>query len=158
MVSTSSYSSSSAKALLATTKHAERVKPTRPNHPAVVTSADLALMERELKDVHRSLSDVEASYGRDMVDPVIAARYVLRLLGRRRIAQYLEDNHPEMTEEFRAIVSATLPDDARESDHRKDLQSQSRARPADAGSWANRESSRRTDERLECSQTDGLQS
>lgn len=124
MLSASTYSSSYAKALLAATKETERVKPTRPNRPAVVTSADLALMERELKDVQRSLSDVEASYGRDLVDLVIAARFVSRLLSSRKIALYLEDNHPEVVKEFRAIVSATLPDDACESDRRKNHQLQ----------------------------------
>jgi hypothetical protein len=126
MLSSSTYSSSYAKALLAATKDTERVKPTRPNRPAVVTSADLALMERELKDVQRSLSNVEASYGSDLVDLMIAARFVSRLLGSRKIALYLEDNHPEVVKEFRVIVSATLPDDACESDHRKDHQSRVR--------------------------------
>lgn len=110
MVSASNYAASYAKALLAATKETERAKPARPSRPAAVTSADLALMERELREVQKDLRGVEASYGRDMVDLVIAARYVSRLLGSRKINRYLEDNHPEIAKEFVAIVSTTLPD------------------------------------------------
>lgn len=110
MVSASNYSSGYAKALLAATKDAERVRPARPAQPTVITSADLALMERELKGVQRSMKAVEASYGRDMLDLVIAARYVSRLLANRRIAAYLDDNHPEFAKEFEAVASAVLSD------------------------------------------------
>jgi ParB-like chromosome segregation protein Spo0J len=108
MVSASNYSSAYAKALLAATKDAERVKPARPAQPTVVTSADLALMERELKDVQKSMKAVEASYGRDMLDLVIAARYVTRLLANGKISKYLDDNHPELAKELEAVASAVL--------------------------------------------------
>ncbi|MGQ0685620.1 plasmid partitioning protein RepB C-terminal domain-containing protein [Bradyrhizobium sp.] len=109
MVAASNYSSSYAKALLAATKDEDRVKPARPLCPAVATLADLSLMERELKQVQQDLKEVETSYGRDMLDLVIAARYVSRLLGSRTVAHYLEDNHPEIAREFRTIVFETLP-------------------------------------------------
>ncbi|WP_063888407.1 plasmid partitioning protein RepB C-terminal domain-containing protein [Bradyrhizobium yuanmingense] len=108
MVSASYYSSAYAKALLAATKDSERVRPARLAQPTVVTSADLALMERELKDVQKSMKAIEASYGRDMLDLVIAARYVARLLANPKIAKYLDDNHPEIAKEFEAVVSAVL--------------------------------------------------
>jgi ParB-like chromosome segregation protein Spo0J len=108
MVSTSNYSCSYAKALLAATRDEGRIGPARKGVPAVVMPADLALMEREMKDVQRSLRTTEASYGRDMLDLIIAARYVAQLLDNERIARYLEDNHPEMGREFKSIVSATL--------------------------------------------------
>lgn len=108
MVSTSNYSCSYAKALLAATGDEGRIGPARRGVPAVVTAADLALMEREMKDVQRSLRTTEASYGRDMLDLVIAARYVAQLLDNKKIGRYLEDNHPEMGKEFKSIVSATL--------------------------------------------------
>ena len=86
MAASANYSSSYAKALLAATKNEDRVKPAKPLCPAVVTLADLSLMERELKQVQRNLKEVEASYGRDMLDLVISARYVSRLLDSRAVA------------------------------------------------------------------------
>jgi hypothetical protein len=52
MASASNYSSAYAKALLVATNDADRVKPARPK-PRIVTSADLKLMDRELKSVQQ---------------------------------------------------------------------------------------------------------
>jgi len=41
----------------------------------------------------------------DMLDLLIAARYVARLLANRRIATYLGDNHPEIAREFENVTS-----------------------------------------------------
>lgn len=112
MISASNYSSSYAKALLVATADEARVRPVHRAVPAVVTAADLALMERELNEVQQKAVTIEATYGRDMLDLVIAARYVSRLLGSQRIARYLDDNHPEIVREFRIIASATVQDSA----------------------------------------------
>ncbi|MBR1133254.1 plasmid partitioning protein RepB C-terminal domain-containing protein [Bradyrhizobium iriomotense] len=112
MIAASNYSLSYARAILAGSSNAERIKPARQSRPSMVTSADLALMDRELQDVRKQLTAVEASYGRDMLDLVVAARYVAELLNNRKMARYLHDNHPEIAREFRAIVSATLQEDA----------------------------------------------
>jgi ParB-like chromosome segregation protein Spo0J len=121
MGSAANYSSSYAKALLAATKDAERVRPARPAQPTVVTSADLALMERELKDVQKSMRVVEACYGRDMLDLVIAARYVARLLANRRIARYLVDNHPEIAKEFEVVASVVLSESTQQLASRTEI-------------------------------------
>jgi ParB-like chromosome segregation protein Spo0J len=109
MVAGSNYSSIYSKALLAATKDEDRVKPAKPLCPRVVTLADLALLERELKQVQQSLREIDASYGRDMLDLTISARYISRLLESQAISSYLEDNHPEIVREFRAVVSEVLP-------------------------------------------------
>jgi hypothetical protein len=59
MVAASNYSSSYAKALLAATSDEGRLQPQRRGVPAVVTAADLALMERELCEVQRKAASVE---------------------------------------------------------------------------------------------------
>jgi ParB-like chromosome segregation protein Spo0J len=110
MVSASNYASSYAKALLAATNDTDRVRPVRQTRPTAITSADLALMERELKTVRRELQAVETCYGSDMLDLVIATRYVSKLVSNRRVVRYMEDNHPEILGEFRAILSATSLD------------------------------------------------
>jgi hypothetical protein len=67
-------------------------------------------MERELKTVRQELQAVETYYGSDMLDLVIATRYVSKLVSNRRVVRYMEDNHPEILGEFRAILSATSLD------------------------------------------------
>ncbi|WP_354141861.1 hypothetical protein [Bradyrhizobium sp. RT11b] len=54
-----------------------------------------------------------------MLDLAIAARYVSELLGKRTIARYLDDNHPEMAKEFRSILSATLAEPSKKTSSRK---------------------------------------
>lgn len=100
MVAGSNFSSSYAKALLAATKDDDRVKSPKPRRPTTVTLADLSLLERELT--------VETSYGRDMLDLVVSARYVSRLLENPAVRRYLDDNHPEIVGEFQSIVSDVL--------------------------------------------------
>jgi hypothetical protein len=68
MVSAANFSSSYAKALLSASKDVDRVRPERPKVPRIVTSADLALMERELQTVQHDMRELETSYGRDMLD------------------------------------------------------------------------------------------
>lgn len=119
MVAASNYSSSYARALLAATSAEGHLQSQKRGVPAVVTSADLALMERELKEAQQKAAGVEASYGRDMLDLAIAARYVSELLGRRTIARYLDDNHPEMAKEFRSILSATLAEPSKKTPSRR---------------------------------------
>jgi ParB-like chromosome segregation protein Spo0J len=105
MSSTSTYSSSYAKALLSSSSDEDRTRPRR-QAPSIVTSADLALMERETKIANENFKVVEMNYGKDLVNLVIASRYVSSLLGRPKIVRYLDENHPEMLREFRTIVSA----------------------------------------------------
>lgn len=106
MVSAATYSSAYAKALLTATTEADLATPKRRRPPPIVTSADLSLMDRELKKAERDFRPLELAYGTDMVNLVIAARYVSNLLGRSRIVQYLDANHPEMLSELRSIVAA----------------------------------------------------
>jgi hypothetical protein len=108
MVAGSNFSSSYAKALLAATKDDDRVKSPKPRRPTTVTLADLSLLERELKQVQQDLKTVETSYGRDMLDLVVSARYVSRLLENPAVRRYLDDNHPEIVGEFQSIVSDVL--------------------------------------------------
>src|SRR5438034_353748 len=63
-------------------------------------------MERELKTVQQELSGLQESYGRDMLDLVIAARYISKLLANGRANAFLEANHPDILREFRTTVSA----------------------------------------------------
>ncbi|MET4736710.1 ParB-like chromosome segregation protein Spo0J [Bradyrhizobium japonicum] len=95
------------KALLAASDEAQRKQPSAPRPVNAVTCADLTLMEREMKKVQQDFSTIEATYGNDMVNLVVAAGYVLRLISNRRIARYLEDNHPEIFSGFKTIAPAT---------------------------------------------------
>jgi hypothetical protein len=110
MASTSNFSSSYAKALVAASKREDIKTPPRSPRVSGVTTADLRLMEREMTRVQRDFKPTELSYAQDMVALVVITGYVAKLIRNARIARYLDDNHPEMLNEFRKIVSATSLD------------------------------------------------
>jgi hypothetical protein len=106
MESTSNFSSSYAKALVAASKRDQIKTPPRSPRVSGITTGDLRLMEREMTRAQQDFRLTEASYGRDMVSLVIATSYLAKLTGNARLQQYLEENHPEMLSEFRKIVAA----------------------------------------------------
>ncbi len=105
MASVSNFSSSYAKALLAASKSEDLKAPAMPRR-ALMTAADLALLEREMARLKHDFSVAEVSYGRDMLNLVIATRYISRLITNLRIERYLDDNYPEVLKEFKVIVPA----------------------------------------------------
>ena len=109
MVSAATYTSAYAKALLVATHDDELVRRRKRPAPPIVTSADLALMERELKSAQEDFKAAEASYGSDMLDLVIATAYIAKLLSNSRLVSYLDENHPEIFTEFNKIVSVVAP-------------------------------------------------
>ncbi|MBV9559204.1 MAG: ParB N-terminal domain-containing protein [Bradyrhizobium sp.] len=106
MASAGSYTSAYARALLVATKDCDLVKPVKPSARPRISSADLSLLERELKTAQEDFRAVEAAYGNDMLNLVIATRYISQLLGNERIGRYLDENHPEILAEFGRIVDA----------------------------------------------------
>jgi hypothetical protein len=67
----------------------------------------MARMEREMDGLQREFKAVSASYGDTVLNLVVAAGYLSRLIGNPRVSGYLESHHPEILTEFRAIVAAT---------------------------------------------------
>ena len=47
---------------------------------------------------------VEQSYGTDHLDFVLARGYLAKLLGNKRVARYLAQNHGEILAEFQRIA------------------------------------------------------
>ncbi|WP_316233820.1 plasmid partitioning protein RepB C-terminal domain-containing protein, partial [Bradyrhizobium sp. SZCCHNPS2010] len=76
MVSASIYSSSYARALLTASADTDLVRRRRRPAPPIVTSADLALIDQELKAAKENFRSVETTYGNDMINLAIATRYV----------------------------------------------------------------------------------
>jgi ParB-like chromosome segregation protein Spo0J len=106
MQSASNFSSSYAKALLAATKQCDLAKPDRPKQVDGMTSEQMARMEREMGTLQQDFKAIETSYGEDVLHLVIAAGYLSKMMANRKIERYLDQNHPEILEEFKVIVSA----------------------------------------------------
>lgn len=110
MLSANNFTSAYAKALLAATRQADLVRPDKPKRVGGMTSEQMARMEREMASLTQDFRALEASYGDDVLHLVVASGYLNRLLGNPLIERYLTTRHPELVDEFRAIISASSLD------------------------------------------------
>ena len=106
MVSANNFSLSYVKALLAGTKQEDLAKPDRKKRVGGLSPEQMAKMEREMENLTRDMKAVEDAFGDDVLSLVVASGYVGRLLGNEHISAYLERRHPEISGQFRTIVSA----------------------------------------------------
>ncbi|MDP1736535.1 MAG: plasmid partitioning protein RepB C-terminal domain-containing protein [Caulobacter sp.] len=112
MLSANNFTSAYAKALLAATRQADLVRQDKPKRVGGMTSDQMARMEREMASLTQDFRAIEASYGDDVLHLVVASGYLNRLLSNAHIERHLTTRHPELVDEFRAIISAASLDDA----------------------------------------------
>ncbi len=112
MISAGNFTSAYAKALLAATRQVDLVHADKPKKVGGMTSEQMARMEREMASLTQDFKALEASYGDDVLHLVIASGYLARLVGNAEIERYLRGRHPEILDEFRAIISAASLDRA----------------------------------------------
>lgn len=110
MISAGNFTSAYAKALLAATRQGDLVHADRPKKVGGMTSEQMARMEREMASLTQDFKALEASYGDDVLHLVIASGYLARLVNNDEIERYLRSRHPEILDEFRAIISAASLD------------------------------------------------
>lgn len=112
MISANNYSINYARALLATTKPGDLLKPELQGKATGLSIDQMARLEREMSGISEDYRAVEASYGDDMLVLVIAAGFLERLISKPEIERFLSGRHPEFLENFRAVVSASSLDQA----------------------------------------------
>jgi ParB-like chromosome segregation protein Spo0J len=78
-----------------------------PRKQTGVTPEQLARMEREMANVQGQYKLVEQSYGQDVLNLVLAQRYLEKAAGQQApmVAKYLRQHQPEVLEQFEKIVS-----------------------------------------------------
>lgn len=70
----------------------------------VVTSEQIARMERELANLQTQVKSVEETYGIDNLHLTVAKGYLAKLLGNARVARWLANNRQEYVAEFQSIA------------------------------------------------------
>jgi ParB-like chromosome segregation protein Spo0J len=110
MAAAGNFTGSYAQALLAATRQHDLVNAEKPKEVGGITPEQMARMEREMESLQRDFKAIEASYGDDVLQLVIATGYLTKLVGNADITRYLAAHHPEFLEEFRAIISAASLD------------------------------------------------
>ncbi len=104
------FSASYAKALLIATKQNDLAKPDRPKRVTGMTSEQIARMESEMEGLQQEFKLVESVYGDNVLHLVITSGYLSKILRNRKVERYLNQHHPELVPELRAIIAAATLD------------------------------------------------
>ncbi|TZG25955.1 plasmid partitioning protein RepB C-terminal domain-containing protein [Sphingomonas montanisoli] len=105
MIAMNKYSVSYAKSLVAATPDDQLVT-TRKRRPRGLTDEQIALMQRESEDLDRDFHKIEARYGADNLDLVLAIGLVSRLLANARVVRHLATHHPHILQQFQKLETA----------------------------------------------------
>jgi hypothetical protein len=98
------FTASFAHSLLAGTPQADLVDAEKPKRVRGLTEKQMAVMERESANLDREFRMIEDSHGADVLDLVLASRYICRLLGNAGVVRYLAQHDPDILPEFQKIV------------------------------------------------------
>jgi hypothetical protein len=110
LVSVGNFTMAYVKALLGATRQDDLVNPEKPKRVGGMTPEQMARLERETATVSQDFKALEETYGDDVLNLVVAAGYVGRLVGNPEIERYLDARHPELLSELRVIVNAVSLD------------------------------------------------
>ena len=108
MIDCNKFTSDYANALLALTSPDMLVDSANPRKQNGVTPEQLARMEREMANVQGQYKLVEQSYGQDVLNLVLAQRYLEKLLANKPVAKYIRLHQPDILDQFEKII-ATSP-------------------------------------------------
>ena len=107
MTAINNYAVSHARALVAATPPDQLVDAGKPRVLKGVSPEELARIRKEVENLREGIDRIEASYGRDHLNLVIAGGYVRSQLGNDAIDRHLAKHHPELREEFARICEAS---------------------------------------------------
>jgi len=72
-----------------------------------VKAEDLAKMEKEMAVLERDFRLIEQSYGKNVLNLVLARGYLAKLLSNNRVLRYLSGHYADILAEFQKIVEAS---------------------------------------------------
>lgn len=106
MISSNNYTVPYTQALFAATPKDQLVEQQKPKKIEGVSAEGLALMEKEAAVVEKDFRIVKDSYGKDILNLVLASGYLTKLLNNDRIVRYLSNNYSDILFEFKRIIKA----------------------------------------------------
>ena len=104
MVAANNFSASYAQCLLAATPQQQLLEPDKPKDLRGLSPEDMSRMEREMENLAQDLRSIEDSHGRNVLNLVVVAGYLKKLLDNARVVRYLSQHCAEILAEFQRIV------------------------------------------------------
>jgi len=106
MCTMSNFSSAYAKCLIATTPAEQLIESERPRDDRGLSPDEIARMEHEMATLGKEFKVIEVSHGRNMLNLVIVAGYLRKLLDNARIVRFLGQHYPEIGNELHKIAES----------------------------------------------------
>lgn len=110
MVSANNFTVAYAQALVAATPSNMIVGETKTRKMTGISADQMAKMEREMGNLQEQFKLAEQSYGQDVLNLVLARGYLAKLMANDSILRHLTRHHPDVLNEFDAIVSMAALD------------------------------------------------
>ena len=106
MIAAHNYTVPFAKALLAATPESQFKEPEKKKLKGL-SSEEMARMEKETEGLANDIKLVKESYGKDMLNLVLACGYLSRMLENGKVVRFLSSHYPDILGEFQKIIAAT---------------------------------------------------
>ena len=107
MIAANNYTLPYAKALYAATPQNRLIKQDNPKRVKGISAEDMAKMEKEMDNIKQDFEAFEESYGRNVLNLVLANGYLSKLLNNARVVRFLSQHYQEFLLEFQNIIEAT---------------------------------------------------
>ena len=110
MVSANTVTVAYAEAMLVATPAEMLVEGKKPAKLSGLSQEQMAKMEREMSNLQGQYKMVEQTYGRDVLNLVLARGFLAKLLDNKQVTRYLKQRQPEVLAEFETIVQTVSID------------------------------------------------
>jgi len=107
MIAAHNYTVPFAKALLAATPESQFRELQKKKKMEGLSYEEMARMEKETEGLANDIKIVKESYGKDMLNLVLACGYLSRILKNGKVVSFLSSNYPDILGEFQKIIEAT---------------------------------------------------
>lgn len=107
MIAAHNYTVPFTKALLAATPNNQFKESQKKKKMEGLSSEEMARMEKETEGLANDIKLVKESYGKDMLNLVLACGYLSRMLENGKVVRFLSSHYPDILGEFQKIIEAT---------------------------------------------------
>jgi len=106
MTASQNFSVVYAKCLYAATPTEHLAESDKPKEVGGLAPEEVSRMEREMDSLSQDFKLIEETHGRNVLNLVLVARYLKKLIDNARVVRYLSQHYPELLAEFQKIAEA----------------------------------------------------
>ena len=106
MIASQNFSVAYAKCLYAATPADQLVEADKPKEVGGLSAEEMNRMEREMESLNQDFKLVEDTHGRNVLNLVLVASYLKKLLDNARVVRYLSQSYLEILTEFQKVAES----------------------------------------------------